>query len=140
MKMVSLLHLCICFYGNAFSQGTITLQVEGIDLKKGGQLSIAIFDETNFLKTGKQLRALEVEVISEKMEISFEKIAMGTYAVAVFQDTDWNHELKTNFVGFPQERIGFSKDAHIKFGPPSFSDAQFKLEKEDIVVLKIILR
>jgi len=140
MKMISLLHLCICFYGSAFSQGTITLQVEGIELKKGGQLSIAIFDESNFLKIGRQLRALEVEVISEKMEINLEKITMGTYAVAVFQDIDRNHELKTNLIGFPQEPVGFSNDAHIKFGPPSFRDAQFKIEKGDSVVLKISLR
>ena len=142
MKTISLLALCLlgCSISLFSQQGKLTLKVESINLKKRGQLSIGIFDEKNFLKPGKQLRELEVDVVAEQMEITIEKLPEGTYAVAVFQDIDRNKDLKTNFIGLPQEPIGFSNDARIKFGPPSFSDAQFIIERDKNIVQKIILR
>jgi uncharacterized protein (DUF2141 family) len=142
MKTLFLLTSCLlCFTTGVFAQqGTITLKVDRIDTKKRGQLLVGVFDEKNFLKVGKQLYELEVDVTAEQMEIKIENIPFGTYAVTVFQDIDRNKELKTNFIGIPQEPIGFSNDARIKFGPPSFSDAQFKLESDKNIVLKIVLR
>ena len=142
MKELFLLALSfVCFIPSAFSQhGTITLKVERIDMKKRGQLCIGVFDEKNFLKAEKQVYKLEVEVIAEQMEITLEKIPEGTYAVAVFQDIDRNKELKTNFIGLPQEPTGFSNDARIKFGPPSFRDAQVKVARDKNIVVNVILR
>jgi uncharacterized protein (DUF2141 family) len=142
MKTKFLLTSCLlCFTAGAFAQqGTLTLKIEGIDAKKRGQLLVGVFDEKNFLKVGKQLYELEVDVNAGQMEITMENIAAGTYAVSVFQDIDRNKELETNFIGIPKEPIGFSNDARIKFGPPSFSDAQFKVERDKNIVLKIILR
>ena len=82
------------------------------------------------------LLCLNVSVFAQEIE----KIPEGTYAVAVFQDIDRNKDLKTNFIGLPQEPIGFSNDARIRFGPPSFNDAQFKIERDKNIVLKIVLR
>jgi Short-chain dehydrogenases of various substrate specificities len=112
---------CLCFSQN----GVVILQVEGIDLKKGGELSAGIFKEENFPKVGKQLLGTEVAVTGSKMEIRISNVPAGWYGVAVFQDIDKNKNLKTNFIGLPQEPIGFSNDARIKFGPPDFEDARF---------------
>ena len=142
MKIILFSGLCfLCFNAGVFAQhGMLTLKVDRIDLEKGGKLSIAVFDEKNFLNTGQQLYDREVDVTAEQMEIIIEKIPEGTYAVAVFQDIDRSNDLKTNFIGFPQEPFGFSNNARIRFGPPSFSDAQFKVESDKNIILKIVLR
>jgi len=51
-----------------------------------------------------------------------------------------NKELTTNFIGIPKEPIGFSNNARIKFGPPSFEEAKFNVEKDKQTVLTITLR
>jgi uncharacterized protein (DUF2141 family) len=126
---------------SSFGQtGTVRLLVEGIDIKKGGELSAGIFKEDNFPKVGKQLKGMEVLVTAARMQVTFANISVGEYAVVVFQDADKNKDLKTNFIGLPQEPIGFSNDARIKMGPPDFKDAKVHVEKDKELVLKIILR
>lgn len=120
--------------------GTVLFQVEGIDIKKGGELSAGVFTEANFPKVGKQERGMEIRVTATRMEFRLTQMPAGTYGAAVFQDVDKNKDLKTNFIGLPQEPIGFSNDARIQLGPPSFADAQFRVEANQETIIKIILR
>ncbi len=136
LALLMALTSCLCFS----QRGAVILQVEGIDLKKGGELSAGIFKEENFPKVGKQLLGTEVEVTGSKMEIRINNVPEGWYGVAVFQDIDKNKDLKTNFIGLPQEPIGFSNDARIRLGPPAFEDAQFLVQKDKEIILKIVLR
>ena len=74
------------------------------------------------------------------MQIVFENVPVGTYAMVTFQDIDKNKKLKSNFVGFPKEPIGFSRDARIKLGPPDFNDAKIEVQQGKILTISIILR
>ena len=65
---------------------------------------------------------------------------VGHYAMVAFQDIDENKQLKSNFVGFPIEPIGFSRDAKIKFGPPYFDDAKVKIQQGKTLTLLINLK
>lgn len=120
--------------------GTVVLTIDGIQLKKGGELSAGIFKKETFPKVRQQFIGKEVSVNAGTMTIVFENVPEGMYAVAVFQDIDANKDLKTNFVGLPQEPIGFSQDARISFGPPSFEDAKFEVQAGQQTKLKITLR
>lgn len=123
-----------------FSQsGIVAIQVNGIDQKKVGILSIGFFDKDNFPKVGRQSFGINKEITGTTMQIVFEKVPVGVFAVAVFQDIDRNNELKTNLIGFPVEPIGFSNNARIKFGPPSFEDAKITVESGKTVNLIIQL-
>ena len=51
----------------------------------------------------------------------------GTYAVQAWQDENDNGRIDRNLLGIPREGIGFSRDAPIRLGPPSFEDAQFEV-------------
>ncbi len=51
----------------------------------------------------------------------------GTYALALLHDENGNGEMDSNFLGLPQEGYGFSNDAKVFLGPPSFEAASFKL-------------
>jgi len=120
--------------------GTIILNVEGVDLKKGGLLSAGVFNEPNFLDVGKEVMGLEVMITSDKMQLRLTDVPAGTYGVAILQDVDKNKALTTNFIGIPKEPIGFSNNPRIRFGPPSFEDAKFNVEKDKQTTLTITLR
>lgn len=60
-------------------------------------------------------------------ELLIQNLSPGDYAVAVFADVNDNGKLDSNFIGFPKEPVGISRDAKGMFGPPKFADAVFKV-------------
>ncbi|MEZ4905996.1 MAG: DUF2141 domain-containing protein [Spirosomataceae bacterium] len=125
----------------SYSQtGKLIVLVQDINAAKGGELSTGIFLKENFPKVGKQLLGSETTITANPMQIVFEKVPIGTYGVVSFQDIDRDKKLKTNWVGFPIEPIGFSRDAKIKFGPPDFNDAKITIEANKTLNLTITLK
>lgn len=120
--------------------GKIILNVQGIQVSKGGEISAGIFKKEAFPKVGKQFIGKEIAITTEQIQIVFENVPVGTYAMVAFQDIDKNKQLKSNFVGFPTEPIGFSRDAKIKFGPPDFDDAKVEIQQAKTLSLTIILK
>jgi uncharacterized protein (DUF2141 family) len=120
--------------------GRITITVKGIHAERGGLLTTGIFEKGNFPKMGKHLFGISKEVQGSTMQIIFEDVPEGQYAVAVFQDEDRNKKLNTNFIGYPLEPMGFSNNAKIKFGPPSFDEAKVSVQNEQVLNLSIQLR
>lgn len=59
--------------------------------------------------------------------VTIPDVPPGTYAVQAFLDEDGDGKIRRNWLGIPQEGIGFSNDAPFRFGPPSFGDAAFTL-------------
>ena len=52
-------------------------------------------------------------------EITLKDLDESHYAVAIYHDKNSNGEFDT-FLSIPQEKFGFSNDAKVFFGPPSF--------------------
>jgi uncharacterized protein (DUF2141 family) len=140
IRIISALLAACSFMAQAQSSGTVILVVEGIDTSRGGQLSAGIFVEKNFPKVGGQLLGIQKQVSSNVMQLVLQDVPPGSYGVAVFHDLDSNNALETNFVGLPKEPIGFSNDARIRFGSPSWDEARFTVQPGREVKLKIILR
>jgi uncharacterized protein (DUF2141 family) len=61
----------------------------------------------------------------------FEDIPTGTYALAVIHEI-MNGKLDTNLLGIPKEGYGFSNDVKAVRGAPSFSDASFPYDGQDL--------
>lgn len=126
---------------NGYSQTSkIILQIENVSVKKGGEVSTGIFIEKNFLKIGQQTYSKAATATAGTMEIVYENIPAGEYAFVAFQDFDRNDKLKTNFIGYPKEPVGFSNNAKIVFGPPSFDDAKIKIDADKVVRIRIKLK
>lgn len=124
----------------SFGQGeTVILNVERVQVAKGGELSAGLFRKENFPKVGKQFIGLEKTVSGTKAQLVFVNVPVGDYGVVVFQDTDKNKLLKTNLVGFPTEPIDFSNAAKIRLGPPAFEDAKVSVKKGETLTLTITL-
>ena len=54
---------------------------------------------------------------------TFENIPSGTYAVAIYHDSNGDEVLNRGAFGMPTEGYGFSNDAPATDGPPRYSDA-----------------
>lgn len=135
----SLLFIATSFCSSA-QKGKVILNVQGIQFSKGGEISAGIFKKENFPKVGKQFIGKEIAVSTEQMQIVFESVPIGIYAMVAFQDIDKDKKLKSNFLGFPKEPIGFSRDARIKLGPPDFNDAKVEIQQGKTLTITIILR
>jgi uncharacterized protein (DUF2141 family) len=120
--------------------GTLVVTIEGIQAEKGGTVSAGIFKKADFPKDGKAFIVNEVKVTSNRMQVTFTGVPAGAYGVAIYQDIDSNKALKTNLVGLPREPIGFSNDARINFGPPSFEDARIVIEESKTLKIPVKLR
>jgi len=110
--------------GNLIAQtGAIELTISGINLKKGKNIKIAVYDKIGFLEEAK----IQKTILSKKKETTIElnDIEIGKYAIAVFQDENSDGKMNTNFMGKPKELSGFSNDAKGDFGPPDFNEAAF---------------
>jgi len=136
-----ILFLFLFTHTTLFAQtGTIVITVVGIEEEEGGELQAGIFEEGNFPKVGLQTIGQRLQVNAGTMKVVFNKVPVGYYGIAVFQDIDENQDLKTNVLGFPTEPLGFSNDARIHFGPPPFSDAEIEVEEGKTLYLTIPLR
>jgi uncharacterized protein (DUF2141 family) len=58
-------------------------------------------------------------------------IRPGVYAVQAFHDENDNLDLDQNFLGLPQEGMGFSNDAPMRLGPPTFEEAAIEIGPND---------
>lgn len=58
------------------------------------------------------------------LTLDFGSVSPGEYAVSIIHDENGNHRLDKRLM-LPREGFGFSRDAPVRFGPPSFSAAAF---------------
>ena len=59
--------------------------------------------------------------------VAFDAVPTGGYAIAVIHDENGNARLDT-FAGIPREGIGFSRNPVLRFGPPRFDAARFRID------------
>ena len=80
-----------------------------------------------------------VKADGRTVRVTFPDVKPGTYAVKVFHDMNSDGKLNTSWVGWPQEPYGFSNDAPVNMGPPSFKLAAITV-KEGAQTARIALR
>lgn len=86
----------------------------------GGTLRLALCPTKEAYDTEKGCRTTSVAAIGRTVRCSFDDVTPGTYAVKVFHDINDDGKLNTSWIGWPQEPYGFSNDAPVNMGPPSF--------------------
>ncbi len=124
------LSLCLALPAMA-EDGAFDLTVKITNaLPAEGQVLVNLFDsEDTYMKEPRSQKAQSVDE-SGDVEIVFERLSAGDYAVTVVHDANGNGELDTNFFGMPKENIGFSNNAEPRFGPAPYEDARFTLSGE----------
>lgn len=114
---------------------SLTVSIKNVVGDKG-TLRVGIFNsQADFLK--KQLYGQIVKSKSGELQVVFEGILEGVYAVSIIHDENENGELDSNFFGIPKEGFGFSNDAMGTFGPPSFEKASFNLKEKSALTVNL---
>jgi uncharacterized protein (DUF2141 family) len=129
-------HITYCFLLVLLSTNTIanslTINISGIAVNQG-DIRIGIFNNQEF-PIGTPFKGVIIN--SDKNEISKTlQIPSGDYAVAIFQDTNNNQKLDTNFFGMPKEKHGSSGENI--FGRPTFDNAKITINGDKIISIKI---
>ena len=65
---------------------------------------------------------------AQKLEIRFTGVKPGQYAIALLHDENNNNKADRALMMMPKEGFGFSRDAKVRMGPPSFESAAFTVE------------
>ncbi len=98
-----------------------------------GNITFTLYgaDPARFLKSRSSLSVIRVKLAGSSADACFLVSEPGTYAVAVFHDENDNHHFDRNFLGLPAEGYGFSNNAPIFLGPPSFDSVRITVHPGD---------
>ncbi len=120
--------------GNQLS--TLHVEVSGFK-HTDGQLMMSLFtSEEGFPGDADQaFRTLVEPVDATTMNVAFEQLPSGYYALAVLHDENGNSAMERNVFGAPSEGYGFSNDANKRFGPPSFEAASVAVDTDDVSIV-----
>ena len=140
MKINICFFFFVLFFFNQASSAELIIKVLNIE-EKVGSIHFAVYDNPEFFpeNEGKKLD-LKKEVIDiVDNEVTIYDLDESYYAIAIYHDKNSNDEFDT-FLSIPQEKFGFSNDAKVFLGPPSFSEASFFLKKNQKLKIEIKLR
>lgn len=120
-----------------FAQSTCPgIHVKILDIRNSkGAVACALFESPvgfpkEFLRHATNIMMIKVR--DTKARCDFLDIPRGNYALAVIHDENMDGELATNWLGVPKEGYGFSNDAKALMGAPSFEDASFNYDGQNL--------
>lgn len=126
MRRTAVLVLCALCAGRA-EAADLVIAVTGLS-SGAGDVHYGVWDRAeHFPKREGRVAKGHVRAAADGVTITVAGLAPGTYAVAVYHDENGNGEFDQGLFGFPLEDYGFSNDATVFFGPPSFAEAAFAL-------------
>ena len=108
---------------------TIKVSVDNV-LNNNGKVIFSLQNHETFMKT-ESLQSAESTIEKNKVEVSFENVSPGTYAIMVLHDENENYRMDFDSNGMPIESYGMSNNP-MSYGPPQFSDAKFEVVSEDL--------
>ena len=119
--------------------GSIIVQLNGIK-EQSGQVLLSLFNSEEGFPTQpeKAFRWSKAKVTSSSLIISLDGLPLGTYAIAVVQDENFNNAMDRNWYGMPDEPYGISNNATGSFAPPKFEEAKFTVTgKRDTIRIEM---
>jgi len=104
---------------------SISVVVSGLK-DNTGSVRCGLFNSSaTFPKDGQEFQGVEAPIANQTATCVFTNVPPGTYAVAYFKAAPGQTKMKTGMFGMPQDPYGFSRNATIGMGPPSFNSAAY---------------
>ncbi|MGH6946242.1 MAG: DUF2141 domain-containing protein [Kiloniellales bacterium] len=127
--LVVLLLVLACASRAGLATETIELTVVIAAVRSDqGQVRVALWDRAEgFTDDDLSIGGEDVAAAEGEVAIRFAGLPPGRYALAAYHDENANGEFDLTWIGLPGEGLGFSNDARIFFGPPSFEAAAVEL-------------
>jgi uncharacterized protein (DUF2141 family) len=105
----------------------LEVSIQNVDASDGS-IRVAACDREHFTEASCRY-AVATPAKAGVTVARIESIPAGVYAVQVYHDRNDNDTLDRNWLGWPQEGMGFSRDAPMRRGPPEFDDAAIRLDE-----------
>jgi len=121
MKAILLITTLLTFSGLAHAGGSIVFQMQGFRTADGS-VRCAIFSEEGWLKDA--IDGVVAPIENGRAVCTFRDLPAGDYGIVAHHDRDDN-EIMRKTLGIPREPYCFSRNAKVRFGPPSFAKAGF---------------
>lgn len=129
MKKYSWL-LLFAFPFLGMSQYSLSVEVQGVK-SSIGNINIAIYNRSQgFLKFEEVFKVDRIAAKEATTNFKIMDLPNGEYAVAIFHDENGNDKLDTNWLGIPKESVAFSNAKIKTFGPPSYKECAFNLNRD----------
>lgn len=116
----------------SFSQDkgvTISVTIDNVT-SDDGLVLFGLHNQETFMKS-KGLQSKASTIKDGKVNIEFENVTPGTYAIMVLHDENNNKRMDFQSNGMPKENYAMSNNP-MSYGPPRFEDAQFEVQNEDL--------
>ncbi|WP_394225251.1 DUF2141 domain-containing protein [Pseudoalteromonas spongiae] len=124
MNFLTLSTLSLSLFILPVSAQTVQFNIEGIQHDKG-KLYIQLFKGENNFKKGEAHNVAIVNAKKGQLTVTFNDVEPGNYAIRYFHDENNNQDFDNNMFGMPIEGYGFSNNAPVNFGPPSYQQMTF---------------
>jgi uncharacterized protein (DUF2141 family) len=113
--------------------GNMLVRITGFDSSKG-DARVALCNSPENYQGASPFRYAIEKITNRKVELTFENVPFGEYAVKCFHDENSNGILDRNSMGIPVEAYGFSNNAPANFGPPAYDAAKFIFNKDKQII------
>lgn len=131
LRALAIALLAPALIGASTAEGEVTVTVTKLRSAKGQILACLTTDARAFPQCERDSRARSLIVPArEGMVLNFGRVPDGRYAIALIHDENGNGKLDKHLI-IPREGFGFSRNAPVAFGPPSFKSASFAIEGKD---------
>ena len=113
------------FAAEAQQGNTINVVVSGIK-DDNGHIRCGLFNSAaTFPKDEQRYQGVEAPIANGQATCTFANVPPGTYAVAYYKAVPGQTRMNTGMFGSPADPYGFSRNATIGMGPPSFNSAAY---------------
>lgn len=135
MKAITAVLSGLALFAGAAHAADVTVSLEGVSSQQG-RLMVALYASEDAYKKKEALSGRALPANGPR-ELVFKDLAAGRYAIAVFHDENGNGKLDRDANGLPLEPYGFSRNPGTRYGPPSFGDAAFVVDKDQRVSITL---
>ena len=127
LALLALAAAAPCRPAAAEEEAATTLEVTVSNVRNSrGHIRVAVCTQETFLGPSCPFNG-SAPARPGSVTVTVAGVPPGLYAVQVFQDEDDSGHIRRSLLGIPQEGVGFSNDASMRFGAPRFPDAAFRL-------------
>ena len=125
---------------STYVAASLTIDVSGVKERKG-KLQVALYNSADNFPETEPYRGEVLNITADnKLQVVFNDLPPGNYAVAVYHDKNSNGKLDKNLLGIPVEDYGFSNDTRgTRLSAPKFDDTKLRVDGENME-LKIEVR
>lgn len=134
IRLAGLVGAAVVLVGAAPPAQDVSVVVNGLRSAKGKVMACITANPASFPDCGKDAGARHLVApvpAGGAVTPDFGPLPPGRYAVSLFHDENANGKLD-KMVMIPREGFGFSRDAPVHFGPPSFAAAAFAVGQEPV--------